>query len=50
MKLNEAQALAKSKIPNTDQVVILLVGDKETVWDSLVEKGFDIEEVQLDEL
>ncbi len=50
MKLKEAQALAKSNIPKNDQLVVLLVGDKETLWDSLLEKGFDMEEIQLDEL
>lgn len=50
IKLKEVQELAKNIVPENNELIVLLVGDKESLWDSLIEAGFDMEEISLEEL
>lgn len=46
MKLAEVNQIIKNSIPNNQEFVILLVGDKESLWDSIAEKGYEMEELK----
>ncbi len=43
--VNNINVLAQQKLPSTDNLVILLVGDKATLADKIIGKGFDLVEL-----
>lgn len=45
ISLEEINKLAANKIPDTQRLTILLVGDKAKVWDKLQQKGFELIEL-----
>lgn len=49
LPVDQVNQLAQQYIPSQEDLVILLVGDKETVWESLINKGFDVEEIKIED-
>lgn len=49
LPLEKVNQLASQYIPHQNDLVILLVGDKETVFQSLLDQGFEVEEIRLED-